>query len=134
MARTQAPLSADACQRRLSRLRALRVKPEPDLSLGFLKKRFRQEIEKPHRQLAALVELWAQLVPETLHPHCRLESLSRGVLRVVVSSSAWHYELDRHLREGLREQLILRHRGPAFNRIQVRVDAEPFREEDQGPD
>jgi len=109
-------------QRRLQLLRRYRNRPDPDLSLGFLKPFFRKEVENPHKQLTAMIELWVRSVPQGLADQCRLESLSRGVLRVAVTSSVWHYELDRLLRSGLHEHLIRKHRGPAFHRVQIRVD------------
>ena len=114
-------MSFEGRQRHLDRLRRHRNKPEPDLSLGFLPKQFKQQVEKPHKQLGDLAELWQQLVPEALVSHTRLESLNRGVLRVAVDSSARLYELDRLLREGLRDRLIREHNGPAVRRVQLRV-------------
>ncbi len=105
---------------RLARVRRYRVKPEPDLSLGFLADQFKREVERPHRQLGDLAELWNRLVPPHLLEHTRLESFSRAVLRVTVRSSAHLYELDRLLRQGLRKQLIEQHRGPALRRITLR--------------
>lgn len=102
-------------------LRRHRTRPDPDLSLGFMKKQFEREIARPARQLAAMVELWNELVPETLREATRLESLSRGVLHVTVSSSVTLYELDALLRSGLERELVRRHRGPAFRRVKLRV-------------
>lgn len=111
----------DASQHRLERLRGFRNKPETDLSLGFLKDAFKREVERPYKQLAAITEVWARLVPEPLARHARLESLQRGVLRVAVSSSAHLYELDRLLRDGLQQRLIIEHRGPAIRKVQLHV-------------
>lgn len=89
--------------------------------MSFVKKMFKQEIEKPYKQLRGLAELWRELVPEDLRENARLESLQRGVLRVAVESSNHLYELDRLLRDGLQHELIRRHNGPPFRRIQLRV-------------
>jgi hypothetical protein len=105
----------------LQRLRQWRNKPERDLGLGFLKKYVKQEIEKPYKQLGALVKLWGELVPAELVAHTRLEGVGRGVLRVAVDSSAHLFELDRLLRGGLEQRLITEHKGPAFRRVQLRV-------------
>ena len=121
-------MESESTQKHLDDLRASRNEMEPDLTLGFLRGTFKRDVERPHKQLAAMVSLWAELVPVDIARHTRLEALSRGVLRVVAESSVWHYELDRLLRQGLREQLITRHKGPAFHRVQIRVDATSFRE------
>ena len=82
---------------------------------------FKREIEKPAKQLAAITELWAQLVPAEIVSHTRLDSLQRGVLKVSVDSSACLYELDRRLRDGLEKELVTQHKGPALRRVQLRV-------------
>ena len=104
--------------RRLSERR----KPDPDLTLGFLRRQFDQRVARPFKQLESLVPLWEQLVPADLVQHTRLEGLSHGVLRVAVDSSAYLYEVDCRLRQGLQQQLISQHKGPALRRIQLRVD------------
>ena len=113
------PVDSDA--QRIAKLRRFRNRPEPDLSLGFLKEHFKRRVERPAKQLQAIARLWQELLPPDLLAHTRLESLRGGVLKVSVHSSSHLYELDRRLREGLRQQLIGRHRGPAFRRIQLRV-------------
>jgi predicted nucleic acid-binding Zn ribbon protein len=116
-------------QRHLDRLRRHRNKPEPDLSMGFLQQQFKQQVEKPYKQLGGLAELWRQLVPEELQAHTRLESFQLGVLRVEVDSSARLYELDRLLRQGLQQQLIESHKGTALRKVQLRVAAGRLKEE-----
>jgi hypothetical protein len=105
----------------LSRLRQWRNRPEPDVSLGFLSKLFKQEIEKPFKQLAEVSQVWAELVPEAMARRSRLESLERGVLRVTVDSSATLYGLDRLLRSGLQRRLITACKGPAVRRVKLQV-------------
>ena len=111
-------------QRRLERLRDQRNVPERDLSLGFLKKQFKQEVERPYKQLGDLAAIWEQLVPVELARHTRLDSLSRGVLRVSVGTSSHLYKLDRLLRSGLERELISQNTGKAIRRVQLRVDAQ----------
>ncbi len=105
----------------LERLRQWRNPKEFDHSMAFLKGQFKREVEKPFKQLAAMAEVWPQLVPASLVEHTKLEAISRGVLRVIVDSSGALFELDRLLRGGLESQLITRHKGPAVRRIQLRV-------------
>jgi predicted nucleic acid-binding Zn ribbon protein len=112
---------SDPRQRHLERLQSRRTKADPDQSLEFLKQHFKQQVEKPYKQLGDLTELWHQLVPAELARHTRLESFTRGTLRVAVDSSARLYEVDRLLREGLRNQLIHRHKGATLRKVQLRV-------------
>lgn len=105
----------------LSRLRQWRNRPDPDLTLGFLKKQFKDQVERPYRQLSSFTGLWHALVPEAIAQHTRLESFDRGVLVVSVDCSARLYELDRLLRSGLQRQLVVQHKGPALRRVRLRV-------------
>lgn len=114
-------MAADYHERRLRELADRPPPAESDLSLAFLRESFKREVERPMKQLGKLSQLWAELVPAELAAHTRLESLSRGVLRVAVDSSPRLYELDRLLRSGLQQQLISRHSGPAVRRVQLRV-------------
>ncbi len=113
----------DRASTHLANLRRHRNRPSRDVTLGFLKQTFERDIARPHRQLAALVELWEQLVPEELASHARLESLQRGVLRVSVDAASWHYQLDRLLRSGLQRELITRFKGGTLRRVMVKVSS-----------
>ena len=84
---------------------------------------FDKEIAKPFKQLQNMIPLWYQLVPDDLAQHTSLESLRRGVLQVAVDSSAHLYELDRLLRNGLKQDLIRRQKKPVIRRIKLRVNA-----------
>jgi predicted nucleic acid-binding Zn ribbon protein len=105
----------------LTRLRRWRNRPDPDLSMGFLQKQFKQQIEKPFKQLGAIAMLWESLVPKVLAQHTKVDSLQRGVLQISVDSSARLYELDRLMRSGLEQRLIIGHKGPALRKVRLRV-------------
>lgn len=105
----------------LAHLRQWRNRPEADLSLHFLQESFKKDIQKPYKQLHAMAEVWGRLIPPALVRKTRLESLARGVLRVVVDSSSTLYDLDRLLRQGLEKEIITQHTGPAVRKIQLRV-------------
>lgn len=105
----------------LKKLQKWRVREDPDLSLGFIERQFKVQIERPYKQLQSLVELWIELLPPDMVEHTRLDSLARSVLTVSVDSSARLYELDRLLRSGLEQQLIKGHKGPAFRRVKLIV-------------
>jgi hypothetical protein len=107
---------------RAANLKRFRTRKQYDADFApVLQEVFKREIEKPHKQLGAMVELWEQMLPPDITKHTRLESLVKGTLRVVVDSSARLYELDRMLREGLQDRIITSFKGPAFRRIQLRV-------------
>ena len=94
--------------------------------MDFIAGQFKQQVERPYKQLGKVIELWRELVPDTLADHTKLESLARGTLRVAVDSSARLYELDGLLRQGLKQQLISRFTGGSIRRIQLRLtDAGP---------
>lgn len=106
---------------RLGRLRQWRNAPEADLSLSQLPVFFRNQIERPFRQLQGICELWRQLIPPDIAAHTRLDSFSRGILRVSVESSAWLYELDRLLRSGVERQLVTGYRGGGLRKVRLSV-------------
>jgi len=112
-------------------LRQSRGLPSRDLSLGYLEGFFEKQVARPARQLGDLGELWRRLVPPQLAEQTRLEALSRGVLKVAARTAGAHYELDRLLRGGLQRRLVESHRGPAFRRVQVRVDPAAFEDTDR---
>jgi predicted nucleic acid-binding Zn ribbon protein len=110
----------DPAQTRLNQLRKWRNPAEHDFSLGQLSKQFKREVEKPFKQLKAVVELWQEMVPEQLAKHTRLESMQRGLLKVTVSGSTRLYELDRLLRQGLERQMIIARKDSGLRKIKLR--------------
>jgi hypothetical protein len=91
------------------------------LTLRFLRQKFKDSVERPYKQLAAVAPLWCRLLPPELLQHTRLEGLSRGALRVAVDCSSRLYELDRLLRSGLEQQIVSTYRSPTLRRIVLRV-------------
>ena len=114
--------ASSAAARRLTRLQSRRGRPDRESTLDFLKQDFKRDVERPFKQLEDLAELWRELVPPDLLDHTRLMSLSRGILRVGVDTSAHLYELDRLLRGGLERELVTRHSGRAFRRVTLKVE------------
>lgn len=107
---------------RAANLKRFRARKQQDFDFApVLQDVFKREIEKPHKQLGMMVELWEKLLPPELAAHTRLESLVKGTLRVVVDSSPRLYELDRLLRTGTQDKLITSFKGPAFRKIMLRV-------------
>ncbi len=116
-------MDPEGTKRHIERLRRHRNRPEADCSLQFMQRAFKNQIEKPYKQLGEIGTLWAAMLPEELVRHTRLVSLTRGQLHVAVSTNTHLYQLDRLLRQGLQDRLISSCRGKAIRRIQLRVDA-----------
>ena len=59
-------------------------------------------LQKKVRQLGKLGEIWDEVVPQSIAAHTTLENFSRGVLTVLVDSSAHRFQLQthRHRRSG----------------------------------
>ncbi len=95
----------------LERLRLLRSRPGPDTSIAELVAATARDATRTHKRLGALIQLWESLVPKELANHTRVSGIRGGVGHVVVDSAATAYELDRHLRGGLEDQI--RQRYPA---------------------
>jgi len=106
---------------RLERLRQHRVTAPPDLSLKELMKQTGRDLARARKQLAAIAPLWESLLPPDLLPATRLESFSRGVLRVAVASSSHLHRLDGLLRQGLTRGLITQCRTAPLRRVQLRL-------------
>ena len=104
----------------LERLRRLRSRPGPDTSIAELVAATARDATRTHKRLGALIQLWESLVPKDLATHSRVSGIRGGVGHVVVDSAATAYELDRHLRGGLEDQI--RQQYPAtLVRIRVSV-------------
>jgi len=121
-------MNTDGIKRHLDQLRKHRNRPDPDYSLNFLKNTFKNEVEKPYKQLGELAELWTRLVPDNMARHTKLINLRRGLLTIAVSSNAHLYQIDRLLRQGLNKQLTTMNKQKAIRRIQLRVDPQVFTE------
>jgi hypothetical protein len=65
----------------------------------------KHRLAKKVRQLSQLAEIWDEVIPDEIREHTALESLSSGVLTVMVDSAAHRYELTSLLNGGLRSQI-----------------------------
>ena len=83
--------------------------------LAILMKR---ELARKARQLGKLATIWDEVIPEEIASHTALESLSGGVLTVLVDSSSHRFQLDVLLRGGLLREIRSRFDG-ALNRIKL---------------
>jgi hypothetical protein len=116
----QSPDSPGHHDQQIQRLREWRNRPVPDLSMGFLEKHFKQNIEKPHKQFGPLIALWMEMVPEELAARTALRSFQRGLLRVTVADSATLYQLDRAMRSGLQRAIQSASKAP-LRRIKLEI-------------
>ncbi len=116
----RAMTSPDRHDEHLSHLRRWRNRPAPDLTLAFVARQFKRDIEQPHKQIGRLVAAWEKLLPDELVQRTALVSLRRGVLTVEVPDSATLYELTGRLRDGLQQQLREQAKG-SLHRVKVRL-------------
>lgn len=91
--------------------------------MNFLNRQFKQQVEKPYRQLGQIAPLWMQLVPAPIQGQTRLDSLTRGVLKVAVADSSTLYQLNRLLKSGLEAELIRQSGRASLGRVQLFLSA-----------
>ena len=84
--------------------------------IGF----FKQSVAKRQTRLVKIAECWNTLVPQMLSEHCALEGLIRGVLTVMVDSSAHLYEMKQLLLAGLEQQLMIACKSAGLKKINLR--------------
>ncbi|QDU72283.1 DciA family protein [Mucisphaera calidilacus] len=118
-------------KRQLEQLRLRRTserlrRREADLSLGFMAKQFKAEVERPWKKVEAATDVWMALLPSSIAERTRLQGLDRGVLRVGVSDSATLYELDRLLRGGVQRELQRRVKGGVVSIRKIRLSLDPL--------
>lgn len=96
----------------LDRIVAARAPRPRDLSIGQHVRGLADSIRAADVGIEAAARAWTKVVPESLAGGCRLETLSRGVLRVSVTDSSVRFELDRFLRAGGESRLIAASSAP----------------------
>ena len=84
-------------------------------SLSLLMK---HNLSKKVRRLSALSAIWDELVPDELASHTALENFNRGVLVVMVDSSAHRFQLRTLLDGGLMHEMQARFIG-SLNKIRL---------------
>jgi hypothetical protein len=106
----------------LRRLHRCKSRPEPvsdplgPAMIDF----FKHSVARRQTKLGKIAEAWEALVPKFLGEHCALESLTRGVLVVMVDSSSHLYELKQLLLAGLDQQLLLACKSAGLQKITLR--------------
>jgi len=52
------------------------------------------KIAPEQEQFSSVYEIWQQLLPPELCKHCRIDSISKGQLKVLVDSPSYMYQLQ----------------------------------------
>ena len=75
-------------------------------------------LAKRVKQIASLVDIWEEIIPEPLLGHTALESFKAGTLTVAVDSSSFRFQLQQLLNGGLVAQLQARCAEP-LNKVRL---------------
>jgi hypothetical protein len=81
---------------------------------------FKQSVAKRQTKLSQIAECWTQIIPSTLSDHCSLESLSKGILTVIVDSSSHLYELKQLLLAGAQQQLLMTCKAAGLRKVTLK--------------
>lgn len=122
----------DAEEEQLRLLQQRRVKPPRQVQLGENVATFMKHVVEPrHKKLAALAQVWNDLLPVELAEHTCVEAFLRGRLTILVDSAPHLHELNMLLRDELLEQL--RQACPSANLCQVKLErGQWYRKDEQG--
>jgi hypothetical protein len=86
---------------------------------------FNTDIRKRQQRFGKLSEVWDQLVPAGLSEHAYLGSFTRGILVVLVDSSAHLFELKQLMLAGLEDQLLIAGRSAGLKKITLKRGTVP---------
>jgi len=95
-----------------------RTRAKKATRLGLCTKVYMDERDARLQRNCSVVDIWRQVLPITLHEHCRLAGISGGVLRVVAEPGPYMHELRTASGE-LLEHLQNRCRGAGIKKIAV---------------
>ena len=113
---------AFSLQRQIS-MRQIPAKKTPEQLGPILLDWFKQNIEKPGKQLGNVTDIWLSMVPPQLCAKTRLASLTRGVLHVLTSNAVLAAELNIHLRQGLLTRLQNASKGAVY-RVKITISSQ----------
>jgi len=86
---------------------SFRPKRQEAVSVGEIIKRFMDnQVSPQYEKSESVFDVWASLLPQTIARHCRIDSICRGELKVLVDSPSYMHELrffSAELLEGLRQ-------------------------------
>ncbi len=104
----------------INQLRSWRVRADRSSSLSDAVANLQRHWQKAARQTGDFAEAWEACVAAELKDQCRVDTMRGGVARVIVSSSAVAFQLDRTLRSGLLTELRARC-SAAVTRVETRI-------------
>lgn len=105
---------------RIEKLRRLRVFEPRDRTINAGLERARKQITEQKRKVGAAGAAWDAAVPDAIKDRCRLESFTRGVLKVTAQDAATNASLDRWLRGGGLDELAALTRAP-LHRVSAKI-------------
>lgn len=91
-----------------------RVAPLTESLGAFMKYKLARRV----KQLGELAGIWDEVIPEQIASHTALERFNRGVLTVLVDSSAHRYQLQTLLSGGVQREIQRRFSG-AITKIRL---------------
>ena len=104
----------------INQLRTWRVRADRSSAMSDAVASLQRQWERSARHTGDFAEAWDQCVPAQLKDQCRVDTMRGGVARIIVSSSAVAFQLDRTLRSGLLTTLRANCTA-AITRIETRI-------------
>lgn len=110
-----------------------RTRAKKATRLGLCTKAYLDEQDARLQRNCSVVDIWRQVLPTTLHEHCRLAGIAGGVLRVVAEPGPYMHEM-RMVSGELLEHIQNRCRGAGIKKIVVVAGScEQVKSEDERP-
>jgi hypothetical protein len=114
------PTATTIAATHIDRLRTWRTRPDRTSAMTDMVASLHQQWTTVSRRIGDFGDAWEACAPSHLRTSCRIDGMRGGVARVIVSSSAVGFQLDRCLRGGLLQEL--RAACPvAITKVDVRI-------------
>jgi hypothetical protein len=113
-------MAGSAVSRHIERLKTWRVPGDRVMRLSDAVDSMQQRATRVQQQLGSFIDAWDQLVPDAIVRSTRVDSKRGGTVHVIARSASVAFELDRHLRNGLLNDLRHASRG-SITAVRVRV-------------
>ena len=107
---------------KLELIRRRTGRSERDFAINGVLSGIRREASRPRKSSRSFIDAWEAVVPAKFASGTRVRSITGGVARVGVKSSALGFELDRALRGGLLASLREAY-GGVLRRVRVEQDS-----------
>src|SRR5207237_491818 len=102
------PMPSRERQAALSHLRAWRVHPGRDVTIGASIKDAAARVDQLRKAASGAGASWEALVPARIRERCHVVLVLRGLMTVRVRDAAGRFEVDRWLRSGGEAELAKR--------------------------